>query len=307
MIDLWQEYQRNLDFLEKTGIVFPLPQCGKSGVLGFDGIEYPFPTFTQVYDIYQEQKDVAIIKSDQNFSNLLIVPLAKSVKELVADTVRLLSDFYPNESVSASEISSQPKIDDLDKAVWPWSGLMKAVDDDELIYFPVDCHSLHCGKKKREVICSKSFCPIPGWSVALVQPESHFEMEKLATGAGGRNFLIPGASAKEYFQLLQLPDYSRESGFTIEDALILFMQKIFDKTGPIFDRKSKKATWLLGHYIPYNEHLRTDLIPTVWWHRDYRRLRLDAHRPGNSKCTAEWGCKTLVRLQGTLISLPENQ
>ncbi len=42
--------------------------------------------------------------------------------------------------------------------------------------------------------------------------------------------------------------------------------------------------------------LRAELVPTAWWHRDFSRLRLDAHHTGNKQCTHNWGVSTVVRL-----------
>jgi len=55
---------------------------------------------------------------------------------------------------------------------------------------------------------------------------------------------------------------------------------------------------VIGHdgYVKYVEHLRSGLVPTGWWHRDFGRVRLDAHRPGNRRCTRSWGGSSTVRL-----------
>jgi hypothetical protein len=68
------------------------------------------------------------------------------------------------------------------------------------------------------------------------------------------------------------------------------------------DRYDNNASWLLGQYVKYLPRLRSDLVPTGLWHRDFGRLRLDAHRPGNKRCTKSWGCATTVRPQFKSVS-----
>jgi len=41
---------------------------------------------------------------------------------------------------------------------------------------------------------------------------------------------------------------------------------------------------------------QTRRSPSGWWHRDFGRARLDAHRPGNKLCTRSWGGSSTVRL-----------
>jgi hypothetical protein len=185
-----------------------------------------------------------------------------------------------------------------EKQVWVWDTLRNVIDTDNLVYFPREYSDNHEGKTKSEVIDDANICAFPGWSVGLVESLPFIPEQGKGKKLGGRRQLETGSSPRDFLQTLQTEEYQGETGKTIEDFIIEFLIRLETTNEISNDRYDNNSLWLLGQYIKYVERVKSDLVPTGWWHRDFGRLRLDAHRPGNRRCTRSWGGATVVRLIG---------
>ncbi|MCX5971846.1 MAG: hypothetical protein NTV14_10175, partial [Coprothermobacterota bacterium] len=117
---------------------------------------------------------------------------------------------------------------------------------------------------------------------------------------GGRRQLEIGSSPRDYLRILQTEAYHGETGKTFEDFVIGFLTRLETTHEVSNDRHDHNALWFLGQYVKYVEQVKSDLVPTGWWHREFGRVRLDAHRPGNRLCTSSWGGSSTVRLNGLI-------
>jgi len=113
---------------------------------------------------------------------------------------------------------------------------------------------------------------------------------------GGRRQLETGSSPRDYLQTLHKQAYLGETGKTLEDFITKFLTHLETTNEVSNDRYDNNALWFLGQYVKYIKQVKSDLVPTGWWHRYFGRARLDTHRPGNKLCTSSWGGSSTVRL-----------
>ena len=296
------EYEACVSLLERAGIL-PAMSCGSApGVTGADGISYPVPAFEKVADIFRNSRKLANEKKEQGFVRLLLTPLAMPICSLAEILrVKLLERVKAGSIYRSRRLSSDAQFPvkvNADKQVWIWDTLKQLADEDKIVYFPREYISDHRGQRKTEVLCDSSICAVPGWSVGLAEDMAMIPVHGTGKTLRGRKQPETGASPREYLLMLREDEYSGETGKTIEDFIIMFLTRL-DTAGEISnDRLDGNALWLIGQYAEYSAKVKSDLVPTGWWHREFGRLRLDAHRPGNKLCTKNWGVSTIVRLPG---------
>lgn len=295
-----REFNRCVTVLEVTGITTRLPKSGSMGVIGIDWGEYPLPTEEQVVELVAHNRQLIERKILQGFNCLELTPLAMPTA-LLLDRLKATilertagGNIFPTQHFSYDP--STPVRVNTKKTVWVWGTLRQTLDTDDLVYFPQEYSSDPRGQTKLEVINNRRICAVPGWSVGLVENLPILPQPGQARTLGGRRQLEIGLSPRDYLQILQTQAYQGETGKTLEDFAIKFLTHLVG-TGEISnDRYDNNSLWFLGQYVKYVEHLKSALVPTGWWHREFGRVRLDAHRPGNKLCTKSWGASTTVRL-----------
>ncbi len=297
-----KEYTRCVSTLKRTGVLAYLPKSNGNGVLGIDGKEYPLPTLEQVLEVFTRNSELVAIKVPQGFDRLEMTPVAMAIPLLIEQMkAALLKHAAEGKTYQTRSSNSDPLIPvrvNADKTIWIWDTLSLMLDTDETVYFPKDFSSGHGGKTKLQVIQDSRFCALPGWSIGLVENQPIRPAQGQGLRLAGRPQLEIGLSPREYLEMLQTDNYLGETGKTIEDFSIEFLTRLVASHEISHDREDNNALWLLGQYVKYVQEVKTDLVPTGWWHREFGRLRLDAHRPGNKRCTSSWGAATTVRLSG---------
>ena len=295
-----REYARCVAALNRTGILTLLPKSESIGVIGVDGEEYPMPTQEQVVELFAYSRELVGRKVPAGFDCLELTPMAMPAPALFDRLeAAIVKHGAEDKIIRTRRSASDPLIPvrvNAEKQVWIWDTLRQALDTGEVVYFPEEYSSNHGGQTKLEVVNNGRFCAVPGWSVGLVESYPILPQQDQGKTLGGRRQLEIGASPRDYLRTLQTQAYRGETGKTLEDFLTKFLTHL-DATNEVSnDRYDDNALWLLGQYVKYVEQVKSDLVPTGWWHREFGRVRLDAHRPGNRLCTRSWGGSSTVRL-----------
>jgi len=300
LFPLEREYIRCVSALDRSGSLTRLPQSERRGVIGVDGREYPLPTLEQIVELFTCSRELVAKKIPQGFDRLELTPMAAPIPLLMDRLTAAILRHSAEERIYQTRRSPSdaqiPVRVNAEKQVWIWETLGQALDTNELVYFPQECSDNHGGLTKLEMIHDGRFCAIPGWSVGLVESMPMLPQQGQGEELGGRRQLEIGSSPREYLHTLQTPPYHGETGKTLEDFITEFLTHLEETHKVSHDRYDDNALWLLGNYVRYVERVRSDLVPTGWWHRKFGRARLDAHRPGNKRCTQSWGAATAVRL-----------
>jgi len=294
---LEKEYARTIAALNRTGIMTLLPESKNSGMTGIDGKEYPAPTQEQLRKVFSRNKELVDRKMRQGFTRLQLTPMAMPIPVLIGRMRESILKHAAEGRIFQTRISpSAPFIPvrvNREKQVWIWETLRQTVEADGLVYFPREYSSDHRGRTKLEAIDDGSICPVPGWTVGLV--ESFPVMPRLGRGKtlGGRRQLEIGSSPSEYLQTLKKEAYRGETGKTLEDFITMFLTRLETTNEVSNDVADDNALWCLAQYleIPYAK-----VVPTGRWHRSVGRARLDMHRTNNKLCARSWGGSTIVRL-----------
>jgi hypothetical protein len=302
LFPLEQEYTRCVAALNRAGVLTALPGFRARGVIGMDGREYPAPTLEQVSGLFARNAALVGSKVQQGFDRLELTPLAAAIQFLI-DRLQeaILRHAAEGRVYQTRRSDSDPLIParvNATKQVWIWETLRRSLDTDELVYFPRQYTGCHLGLTKLEVVDNARICAVPGWSVGLVESLRFLPQQGQGRIVGGRRQLEIGFSPRDYLQTLQGQAYQGETGKTLEDFITGFLVQLETTHEVSNDRSDNNAQWLLGQYVKHVEKVGSDLVPTGWWHRDYGRARLDAHRPGNRLCTKSWGESSTVRLVG---------
>ncbi len=297
-----EEYARCVIVLNRTGILTLLPESESLGVIGIDGKEYPIPTQKQVADLFDHNRELVDRKAPQGFDRLELTPMAMPTLLLIDKMKAAILKHAAEEKIYQTRPSpSDPLIPvrvNTEKQVWIWEILRQALDTDNLVYFPQEYSSSnHRGQTKLEVVNNGRICAVLGWSVGLVESSPIMPEQGQGRTLGGRRQLEIGSSPRDYLRtLLQTQAYQGETGKTVEDFVIKFLTHLETTNEVSNDRYDNNALWLLGQYVKYVKQVKSDLVPTGWWHREFGRARLDAHRLGNRLCTRSWGGYSTVRL-----------
>jgi len=292
-----REYKRCIAALKDAGILSLLPISKKLGVIGVDGKEYPVPTKEQLLNLLEINSKLIHSKILQGFMHLLLTPMSISIPILI-DRLKetIIKQTLGNKIYQTRRCNSDPLIParvNAEKPVLIWETLRKAIEANELVYFPQEYSSNPGGQNKFEIINNGSICAVPGWSVGLVESLPFIPEEGKANTLGGRKQLTIGFSPREYLRILHTEPYQGETGKTIEDFITEFLIRLTVTNEVSNDRYDDNALWLLGQYLKMKNE---SLVPTGWWHRDFGWLRLDAHRTRNKLCTRSWGASTVVRI-----------
>jgi hypothetical protein len=295
-----REYACFVTALSRTGILAFLPKSESVGVIGIDGKEYPLPTKEQVVELFAQNGELVDRKVPQGFDHLELTPMAMPKPLLIE---RMKAAIVKHAAEGKIYQTRRSYLDPLipvrvntEKQVWIWDTLKQALDTDELVYFPQEYSSDHRGQTKLEAVNNGRICAVPGWSVGLVEGYPMMPQPSRGKTLGGRKQLETGSSPREYLRTLQTEAYQGETGKTLEDFITKFLTQLETTDEVSHDRYDDNALWFLGQYVEYIKRVKSDLVPTGWWHRDFGRARLDAHRPGNKLCTKNWGGSSTVRL-----------
>jgi hypothetical protein len=295
-----KEYARCVAGLKRARILIPLPKSGSLGVIGIDGKEYPLPAREQVFEIFARNRELESLKFRQGFDRLELMPLAIPISFLVDRLEAAIIKRAAQGTIYRTRRSPSSRMIPVrvnaEKQVWMWERLKQVLDTDEIVYFPRVHSDRHGGLKKPDAIHDGRFCAIPGWSVGLVESAPMLPKKGRGKILAGRKRLEIGSSPREYLQMLQAQAYQGETGRTHEDFLTSFLVRL-ETSGEIsHDRSDDNGLWLLGEYVKHVARIRGGIVPTGWWIREFGRLRLDAHRPGNKLCAQNFGASTVVRL-----------
>ena len=300
IIPIEREYVRCVNVLNQSGIVTHLSKSESIGVIGIDGKEYPIPSQEQVLELFAHNRELVSRKVQQGFDRLELTPMAMPTPLLVDRMKAVILQHAAEGKIYQTRRSPSDPLRPVrvnpEKTVWIWDTLRQALVTDELVYFPQEYSSNHRGQTKLEVVNNGRICAVPGWSVGLVESLAMMPQQGRGKTVGGRRQLEIGSSPRDYLRTLQTQAYQGETGKTLEDYITKFLTHLKTTHEVSHDRFDNNALWLLGQYVKYVEQVKSDLVPTGWWHRPFGRVRLDAHRPGNRLCTLSWGGSSTVRL-----------
>jgi len=278
---LEEQYQRCVQTLIKTGIISPLPETGKMGVTGIDGQEYPVPTLEQAKELFDRNRELIARKSAQGFTRLQLTPFAMPLT-ILADRVRsvILRHYQEEKIFQAKRHPSDPEVPIDVSPNWTIttsdSGMLRGADAGEFVYFTKRYSKRqYYGLRKSELIRKPDICPIPGWSIELIEDFSILPQEGEGQTIGGRKQLETNHAPYDYlintFRKAQYTQYIGETRWTPEDAFVDFVSRLEETNQVSYDLNDGSGLLLLGAF-DIIEHS----VPYVWWNRFLKGLHLDA-------------------------------
>lgn len=241
--DQWEDQVKTLN---ETGVLKILPEAKDIGVIGIDGKEYPIPKYDEILSkITPETMEFLEKKTEQGFSNLLLVPMAISLDTLI--------DRYKRELLKHAE---EGKLFSTDKTLelnsedplYVWEEYKKANIEKRLVYYPQRFNKEnHQGKTKQEIIDQGD-----AWEIRFVEEIVDIPAQGQGQTLAGRKQLETNQTPNEYLKMiLEDPQYQKEQGLTPESWLTYAISRLHQANQQIDDYQGKgKLCYLLGSYLP---------------------------------------------------------
>ena len=288
--ELTEQYESQKEILEKVGILKKL-SCGEMGIKGIDKKEYAFPKMEEISKMMRENQEVLKTKTEQGFTNLLIVPFGMKLDDLIERYKQVILKHHKAGKLFATK--KEPKEPDkpleLDEKepVWAWGKYKNADTEGELVYYPKEFfQENHQGKTKKEILEKQG-----AWNILFIEDLPNIPREGKGETIGERKQLEANKTPKEYLNALQDESiYQNETGMTPEDQLVYALIHL-EQTNQVIDDYSGhgSASYQLGAYFPASGD-----VPDADWNRDNRQVYLYRFSPGVSSSGS--GLRSAVRV-----------
>ncbi|TAK96634.1 hypothetical protein EPO05_01340 [Patescibacteria group bacterium] len=252
---LRKKYDSEIQILTQNGLLETFP-TGEQGITGIDGVEYPFPTFSQITKQLQARPELRE-KMQQGFTQLQITPFALPLQKLT-DTVSeaILRHKKANQLFATKLNQDDPNepliLLELDEAN-PLNVRGSYVNADisgGLVYFPLKFDpENHQGQTKQQLLQTK--LTFPGFFITLTESNQNIPAGNKDQTQGGRKQPEDNQAPNDYLRQLQTQSHQHERGLTPEEWLIRFLQHL-EQTNQVIDdyQGHGKYCYNLAGYFP---------------------------------------------------------
>jgi hypothetical protein len=327
-----EQYEKQKEILEKTGILQTL-KSGEKGIVGIDGEEYPIPTYEEIQERVEKNKEMLALKTEQGFTELLITPFGMSFDSLREKAIDVVWEhhksgkffsavkspdgsfkrgFDSKKSPNDPDVPLDVKDKRSDLDLWKWDNYRGTDKNGMLVYEPKRFDKInHGGKTKQEILERDN----SGWQVAFIEdlPLLPAKGEAKSIGPKGkeRRQLAVGNSPEQYLKLLDPKTrYRGESGMTHEDWLAYVVSHL-EKTNQMIDTDPSRVrwgedgeidgtiySWNLGSYLPEGQEDLGDfsLVPYGYWGWGCRSRQLRSHWSESDSRFRDGGTRTKVKI-----------
>lgn len=286
--ELQKQYQFQKETLQRVGILEEL-SSGEAGIKAIDGQEYAFPEFREITRRMRENREILKIKTEQEFSQLLVVPFGLKLDDLIERYRQVILKHHKEGKLLATKenLSDPDERLELDTSdpVWVWEEYQDADTSGGLVYFPKEFSSHHQGRTKQEILKEQG-----GFNILFIEDLPNIPRKNKGKKVSNRKQLEANQTPKRYLELLTDPQYRNESGMTPEEQIIYAIQYLEETNQVIDDYQGKgSASYQLGAYFP-----ASGFVPCAYWRRDRRQAGLGGNEPGGSNPVT--GARAAVRV-----------
>lgn len=231
--NLQEQYNFQKKTFEDLGILERL-STGEMGIKAINGTEYAFPSFQNILVTARKNKEVLKTKTEQGFSELLIVPFGMKLDDLIEKYKELLWKHYEEKKLFATMENKEDKPvfpddlpfdqDTVDKiksgqikyeeiwenrgdvyenensALWAWDKYQNADETGELKYYPQEFSDNHHGKTKQDILEKEGKTPGAGFNIILTEDMPNIPRDNPKTKGGRTSIDIQGSSIKKYIK-----------------------------------------------------------------------------------------------------------
>ena len=323
LFDLKHQYEEQMAFLKKTGLVETRKETDASGaerevsfMTGIDRKAYPLPSYDTLVLRLAERKELLETKADQGFVKLLLVPFGMSLDQMMLRFRAYLLEYkqghaaFGRTSPAVADASDEPGWNPL--YVWE-DGYKSADTNGTLIYDPISFDASHTGATKAEVLARQETekDTAQGWRVLLLQGgENGKEFKGIPRGGQGktegtktpRKDIETGTgenpiTPRDYLmgQLQGSGDpgspYHGESGMTPEEWIVAFMAELEETGKPMdnYQNGTDSIAYLTGAYFTASGN-----VPNGYWYRDDRQASVSGSDP--DRVVERIGVRSAVRV-----------
>ncbi|MEK7159671.1 MAG: hypothetical protein AAB766_04200 [Patescibacteria group bacterium] len=262
-----EQYESQVEILQRLGLVNLLPDSEKMGIVGIDGKEYPVPSKEDIIREIKSNPEKYETKMKQGFTKIQLTPFALPLEELTITFERCLRDhekrkklFWPRGSYEF-EMGLRLDSEELLSVASIWingeapEGKRGADVTSECIYHVTKCNGTNCfgGQTKVKILEEQHGLPFAGWEVKLLEKNLIIPGKGAGKVINGRKQFEDLYSPMEYIQQLQrYLEYAHEQGLTIEDWLWSFIHNLEETK--VLNISGGMNYFLIGSYnSTYNE------------------------------------------------------
>jgi len=286
-LGLRRQWEDQVRALNELGILEILPDTQEIGIVGIDGKEYPIPKYQEILSqITPENLEMLETKSEQGFTQLLMVPLGMPLEILIDRYQREL--LKKNQEGKLRSTDGTPLELDTNQPIYVWDQIRGADVDGRMSYYPTQfSQEGHNGQTKQELIDQGE-----AWEVVLMEDLPDLPEEGKGETIGGRKQLEAAQSPNQYLETIQHdPSYQDERGLTLEAWLTYATTHLHTTDTQIDDWQGKgKATRLLASYLPAS----SNILHSYWSRGDHQAI-LYRYDPGNRG--SDCGSRSSVKIK----------
>ncbi len=265
-------------------------QNGHEGITGIDGQAHPLPLYDdligRLHGSPQEWRTLLFTKALQGFNQLLLVPFALPLRDLIGGWNRCLRRCEHLLPSRQGDDPSTPRLD-RQQPVWLWEQAYGQRDglgpdqDGRLVYFPERLGPDHGGRTKSELLAER---PEATWQVVLVEGRlPNLPRAGQGTVIGGRKQVGTDRSARAYLRSC----FPGEVGWTPETYVAAFCAQL-ELMGQVLDARTQSC--LIASYLP----AISGCVPAAYWSPGLRQANLDRFIPGSA--VPKGGTRAAVRV-----------
>ncbi len=186
-LDNWLEtefndqYESQVEILQRLGLVDLLPDSEKMGIVGIDGKEYPVPSKEDIIREIKSNPEKYETKMKQGFTQIQLTPFAVPLERLTMTLGRALVDHYKRKKLFATKEKPTDPDEllglDINRPLEVWSGWVdpKATEGrrgadvtGECLYYPTEDYTSVRVTKADKLKEQEAF-PFAGWEVKFLE------------------------------------------------------------------------------------------------------------------------------------------
>ena len=272
-LNIKEQWDSQVEIMGNLGILQTFPELGIYGIKGIDGKEYAVPTYEDIQERLEANKEEFELKIKQGFKVILIEPFGYSIDKLIKKYESVIVKHHKTGKLFATkEKDSDPdeSLDlDVNQPIYTNDNYKK---EGNIVYFPKEFSEKHQGKTKKELLLED---PKNGFNIWLIEENPNIPREGKGVTIGSRPQLETNKTSTEYLNILKTNKiYKHESGLTPEADIMLSILRLEQKNQVSNDYRGKGAlSYQIGSYFV------SGVVPNSYWYRVIGQAYLSGFDP----------------------------
>lgn len=272
ILKIKEQVEKQLQILNKIGILETFPEGKIQGILGIDNKVYSAPSVEEVIKRIESKKELLKEKVRQGFIKIILVPFACPLEKIIKKYEEIITVHYNDGKLlvtkeKPSEADENLELD-ISHPINVWNEFKDGDVKNNFIYFPKTFEEKnHQGKTKLELLSE----PENAWQIFLIENMPNIPLEGVGKTVGHRKQIEANKTPTQYLEMLRdNKAYRGEEGLTLEADLIYAITHLEETNQIINDWQGKgNISCEFGSFF-----VSSSIVPCLSWDRDFNRANL---------------------------------